>query len=385
MKGKIFNETSDLYISEEDLLALAGESGTDVLYQIVLTAMSKVKRYRRIVVAISGGSDSDILMDLFCLLDPRGERVRFVYVNPGLEYKATIEHIHFLEERYGRVVTIIRPKETIPYCCKTYGQPFCNKKVSEYLYRLQMHGFDFAKHGALSFEKLMELYPDTKSALEFWCDKKGEKSMFSIRQNKCLKEFILKYPPYFRISRMCCVKAKEAPMDDYLDETSSDLSVCGVRRSEGGVRAGSYKNCFTAALEGADEYRPLFFMKNADKRIYEEIRSVVHSSCYKEYGLVRTGCCCCPFGRNFEKELAAAQKHEPSLYRAALTVFKDSITYTKMYESYKSTLSVSDELLAEFEQNRATYEERTQPTFRQLSILDVIDDIENLKGGSTCR
>lgn len=54
-----------------------------------------------------------------------------------------------------------------------------------------------------------------------------------------------------------------------------------------------------------------------------------------ENGLHRTGCACCPFGRDFEAELAAAEKYEPNLYRAALHVFGKSYEYTRKYRNYR--------------------------------------------------
>ena len=43
-----------------------------------------------------------------------------------------------------------------------------------------------------------------------------------------------------------------------------------------------------------------------------------------EYGLKRTGCAGCPYGRNFEEELEIMQQHEPKLFKAVNFVFKDS-------------------------------------------------------------
>ena len=63
-----------------------------------------------------------------------------------------------------------------------------------------------------------------------------------------------------------------------------------------------YKNCFDNN-EDYDKYRPLFWYTNIDKEEYEKHYNIIHSKCYTEYGLKRTGCAGCPFGRNFEFEL----------------------------------------------------------------------------------
>ena len=87
---------------------------------------------------------------------------------------------------------------------------------------------------------------------------------------------------------------------------------------------------------GCDSYRPLFWYKDSDKRDYENAYDVKHSACYREYGLKRTGCAGCPFGRAFEQELEIISKYEPKLYQAVNYIFKDSYEYTKMYWEFRN-------------------------------------------------
>ena len=84
----------------------------------------------------------------------------------------------------------------------------------------------------------------------------------------------------------------------------------------------------------ADEYRPIFWYKNSDKEDYESHYGVVHSKCYTEYGLKRTGCAGCPYGRDFEQELEIIQKYEPELFVAVTRIFKDSYEYTRKYREF---------------------------------------------------
>ena len=71
------------------------------------------------------------------------------------------------------------------------------------------------------------------------------------------------------------------------------MNIIGVRKAEGGVRAGSYKSCFDengkSKCGSYDNYRPLFWYKNSDKEDYENHYGIIHSKCYTEYGLKRTG------------------------------------------------------------------------------------------------
>ena len=68
-----------------------------------------------------------------------------------------------------------------------------------------------------------------------------------------------------------------------------DLDVVGIRRAEGGIRNVAYKSCFSEKAGTADEYRPIFWYSNTDKKEYEDSQDIIHSECYTTYGLPRTG------------------------------------------------------------------------------------------------
>lgn len=141
-------------------------------------------------------------------------------------------------------------------------------------------------------------------------------------------------PPTFRISNKCCYYAKKMVASKFKTKGKFDLNMYGVRKAEGGARRTAYKTCFSSNEDKCDEYRPIFWYLNETKRIYEEHYDVVHSRCYMEYGLKRTGCAGCPYGRNFEEELEIMQQHEPKLFKAVNFVFKDSYEYTRAYRKF---------------------------------------------------
>ena len=78
----------------------------------------------------------------------------------------------------------------------------------------------------------------------------------------------------------------------------------------------------------------MFWYKDIDKEEYEKSYDVTHSDCYIVYGLERTGCCCCPFGRNFETELKVVKQYEPNMYKAVNSIFGDSFEYTRQYRKF---------------------------------------------------
>lgn len=311
------------------------------IYESFLVANSKLRRYKsdRIMCSISGGADSDIMLDLVSKLK---DDVRYVFFDTGLEYQATKEHIKFLEEKYGIKIETYKASIPIPISCRKHGQPFISKQVSEWISRLQRHDFLWEDE---DFETLYKRYPKCKAALRWWCNEwpRGARSKFNIAHNKLLKEFMIANPPKFKISNRCCYYAKKLPSKTYKEENKIQLSLVGLRKAEGGARS-TIPNCFTpdSGGSGVDEYRPIFWYKNENKRVYEQHFNVTHSRCYSEYGLCRTGCAGCPFGKDFEFELKIIEQFEPKLFKAVNKIFGDSYEYTRKYKEFVKNY---DELL----------------------------------------
>jgi 3'-phosphoadenosine 5'-phosphosulfate sulfotransferase (PAPS reductase)/FAD synthetase len=138
------------------------------------------------------------------------------------------------------------------------------------------------------------------------------------------------------ISDKCCKGAKKNVLKEALKKYNADLNIFGVRKAEGGARADSYGSCFSECKNKADEFRPVWWMSNSDRKEYEEIFGVEHSRCYTEYGLKRTGCVGCPFaGKNVFAELEIMKEKEPNLYKVAWAVFGKSYEYQKKYYEYR--------------------------------------------------
>lgn len=287
-------------------------------------------KYKKIVCAISGGSDSDVMLDIVWKCD-KDNKIDYVWYDTGLEYQATKDHLKFLENKYRIEIKVCKAAKPIPTVCKQYGSPFLSKRVSDYMSRLQRHNFKWENK---SFEELYKEYPKCKTALKWWCNTNGDKSSFNIDRNKWLKEFVVENPPTFKISFVCCEYAKKKPAKKYLSDNEYDLNITGLRKAEGGLRATVYKNCFTENCGSHDEYRPLFWYKNSDKVDYENFYDIEHSECYSLYGLKRTGCAGCPFGRDFEFELSVIGKYEPRLFVAVNNIFGDSYEYTRKYREF---------------------------------------------------
>lgn len=317
---------------KENLAALLdGCPKNTIITDNMIRAWKKINstQYSNIVCSISGGSDSDIMLDI-CQKVDLDHKIRYIWFDTGLEYQATKDHLTYLEAKYGIAIKQLKAIKSIPLCCKEYGQPFLSKRVSDMMQRLQSHHFSWEDQ---EFETLLKKYPNCQTALMWWCNEWGEKSKFNISCNKWLKEFITKYPPKFAISGQCCNYTKKLVGQRARHSMGCDLSMIGIRKAEGGVRSSAYKTCFSEEKEW-DEYRPLFWYTKDTKELYDQHFQIVHSKCYTEYGLSRTGCAGCPCSQNLELELNIIKKYEPKLYPAVNMVFRNSYIYTKKYKEF---------------------------------------------------
>lgn len=104
---------------------------------------TRLKQHPKAICSYSGGSDSDILIDLiertreiFPSLPP----VKYVFFNTGLEMKAIKDHVQETAEKYGVEIETVRPKIGIVQAARTYGIPFVSKIMSSGLSEWQKKG-----------------------------------------------------------------------------------------------------------------------------------------------------------------------------------------------------------------------------------------------------
>lgn len=327
----------------EEFERLIGECTNAAALDSFLKCHSVLQRNGKAVCSVSGGSDSDIVIDILSRIDTE-KQVTYYWYDTGLEYEATKEHLKYLEKRYGITINRMKPKKNIPMCVREFGEPFLSKYVSEQIMRLQAHGFKWEDK---PFDVLMQEYEHCKVALQWWCssytDKDGNSypsSRFSIKRNKWLKEFLMAYPPDFPISNKCCYYAKKKVAFEVVKKEKPDLEITGIRKSEGGIRSAVYKTCYTySEQKGCQSYRPIFWYTNSDKAEYDKQYGVVHSRCYSEYGLKRTGCVGCPYNPKITEELEIIKEHEPKLYKAAVALFGRSYEYTRKYREFQKMMN----------------------------------------------
>lgn len=320
----------------EEIFKLCERANNLTIFDSFVKARPKIQYKQNILCSISGGSDSDIMLDIISKLDV-DKKVKYVFFDTGIEYEATKRHLDYLENKYGIKIEKRKAVVPVPLGCRKYGVPFWSKYVSDMIERLQRHNFKWEDK---PIDELLAEYPKCKGGIRWWCNDYGEWSRFNSNFNRGMKEYMIAFPPTFKISAKCCKGAKKDNAKIALKEYKADLNLVGIRKSEGGIRGAAYKTCFDLAKDGEswDNYRPIFWYTNEDKEIYEAVFGVIHSDCYCVYGMKGTGCAGCPFGKRFEDELTIIKEHEPKLYNAVNKIFGASYEYTRNYLKFREAL-----------------------------------------------
>lgn len=300
----------------------------------------------------SGGSDSDILIDII-------ERVRKIYklppvhyafFNTGLEMEATKRHVAETAEKYGVKIETLRPKKSIVNATKEFGLPFVSKIMSAGLEGIQKKNIPLsiadeyaaADNKEAKRQELRERYPKCESTINFLCccNSKGEPRpniQLVINSSKYMLDFIKEYPIEFMVSNRCCEICKKQVAHEL--QKNFEMVITGERRDEGGMRSVPRKDntslCFSETADGTFRLRPLYYVSDADKAWYKEYYQIKYSDAYEVYGLTRTGCCGCSISAKAVEDLEKIRQYEPQLVKAAWNVFGPSYLYRQKYNEYK--------------------------------------------------
>ncbi|ONI46861.1 hypothetical protein AN642_02545 [Epulopiscium sp. SCG-B10WGA-EpuloA2] len=133
----------------------------NTIFKSWLTTYHKINSnlYKNIAVYISGGSDSDIIIDLIMnVTEPHNlHKLKFIFCDVGIEYQATKRHLIYLEKKYGINIITLKPDKSIGITKKEFGVPFISKNVSQNIERLANKNFDFTT--TKQYEELITTYP----------------------------------------------------------------------------------------------------------------------------------------------------------------------------------------------------------------------------------
>lgn len=282
-------------MNREDYIAKAP---TFTIYDGFCKTKSVLENHSRIIVSVSGGSDSDDMVDIAEHLKPDdGCELIYVWFDTGIEMAATKRHLKYLQERYGIEIHTESGHKKVAAAVRSDGYPFMNKVVSEYIDRLQTHDFQWEDK---PFDVLCQEYPNCKAALRWWCNNwKSEPHkplQTEIASRGRLKEFMILNPPTFRISKRCCDLAKKSAGDLARAKFGVGIQFIGVRKAEGGPRSTVYKSCMADGKHGLQHF-PLFWWSNDDKRAFERTYDIRHSDAYTIW--ITLSAVCQPFTSPF--------------------------------------------------------------------------------------
>lgn len=312
----------------------------------------RLKEHPNAICSYSGGSDSDILIDVI----ERTRRVfslppvKYAFFNTGLEMAAIKNHVRDTANMYGVEIETFRPKVNIVTASRKYGIPFVSKIMSAGLSEWQKKGipltiaeeYDKAEDKAAKRKELKERYPKCESVINFLCccNAAGEPRpniQLVINSSKYMRDFIGEYPPDFQISAKCCDYCKKQVAHNV--QKGYDMIITGERRAEGGMRSVPRKDntslCFMETGSGQYRLRPLYYVNDADKAWYKDYYGLRYSDAYEVYGLTRTGCCGCPISYKAVEDLEKIRPYEPNVVRAAYNIFGKSYLYREQYNAYK--------------------------------------------------
>lgn len=319
----------------------------------------RLREHPKAICSYSGGSDSDIMIDL--IEDARKvfglPPVEYCFFNTGLEMDATKRHVRETAAKYGVEIKEYRPKKNIVQATREYGQPFVSKIMSSGLSGVQRKNIPLeiaieyanAKDKAAKRQELRERYPKAESEINFLCccNSAGEPRpniQLVINSSKYMYDFIRENPIPFKISNKCCDICKKNVAHE--NQKGYDMVITGERRAEGGMRSVPRKDnttmCFAETADGSFRLRPLYYVTDADKAWYKEYRGIRYSDAYEVYGLTRTGCCGCAISSRAAEELEKIRPYEPNIVRAAWNIFGDSYRYRAAYNEYKAKRLAED-------------------------------------------
>lgn len=312
----------------------------------------RLREHPHATCSYSGGSDSDIMIDLiertrvaFCL-----PPIKYVFFNTGLEMQAIKDHVKATAKKYGVEIEEARPKINIVTAVRKHGVPFVSKIMSAGLEGWQKKGiplsiaeeYEHASDKPAKRQELRERYPKCESTINFLCccNKDGEPRpniQLVINSSKYMRDFIDEFPPDFKISAKCCYYCKKQAA--HRAQKGYDLIITGERRDEGGMRSVPRKDnttlCFSETASGQYRLRPLYYVSDADKAWYKDYYGIRYSDAYEVYGLTRTGCCGCPISYKAVEDLEKIRPFEPNVVKAAWNIFGKSYEYRAKYRQYK--------------------------------------------------
>lgn len=262
----------------------------------------------RCYLSFSGGQDSTIVLAVIKACEDLGtipkNAIPAVFCDTKIELGATVEFVKWAQAHWYGNVQIIQTEMLFQHVLKKYGKPAISKNKSEMIRRWQKDSTMKSAQFLVSNEK-----------------KHSKTKLGNIYMHFLHSDFDIK------ISNHCCTQMKKKPFHKFAKENGMVGYLDGLRIAEGGQRAMTIANraniCTHINKDGIIQKSPIVDWTDEMCQMFIERYSVPRSRAYTEYGLDRTGCFCCPFSADLQKNLENLHRYEPNRYKAALFWLKD--------------------------------------------------------------
>ena len=345
---------SRVYTERPEYADLPSAEKFQAIQGIIIT---RLRQHPKAICSYSGGSDSDILIDMIertralfgsDFLPP----VKYCFFNTGLEMRATKDHVKEVAKKYAVEIKEYKPEKNIVLATREFGQPFVSKIMSSAMETVQRKNlpfsikkeYDNAEDKAAKRQELRERYPKSEQGINFLCccNAKGEPRpniQLVINSSAYMYDYMVENPPQFKISAKCCDYCKKHVAHKV--QKDYDMIITGERRDEGGMRSvprsedANGTMCFYEQSNHQFRFKPLYYVSDADKAWYKERYGLRYSDAYEVYGLKRTGCCGCPISSRAVDDLEKIRPYEPNVVKAAWNIFGDSYRYRQGYNEFK--------------------------------------------------
>lgn len=254
-------------------------------------------------ISFSGGKDSTVLSYLIDEALPNNNIPR-VFINTGIEYKATLEFVREMASKDNRFV-IYTVGKNIKETLQKVGYPFKSKRHSQKVYEW--------RKGYRGRQSLMYF-----GELPGGFNPCPEKLKYQITDDCKLN-----------ISHFCCFEFKKKPAHQYMKENNKTITLTGMMRDEGGQR--STINCIVTDKDGTlQKFHPMAVCTTEWENWYIETRDIKLSKLYyPPYNFKRTGCKGCPFALDLQEELDLLSMFLPNEKKQCEYIWKE------VYDEYR--------------------------------------------------